>query len=41
VNAAEILRVMCAENNRVSLKDGVLSVKMKAPFEAAAVRLML
>ena len=41
VNAAEILRVMCSENNRVSLKDGVLSVELKAPFEAAAVRLRL
>ena len=32
-----ILRVMCSENNRVALSGGMLSVELKAPFEAVAV----
>ena len=39
VRGAEIRRVMCSENNRVSLADGTLTVELKAPFEAVAVHL--
>ncbi len=39
VETGKILRVMCSEENRVSLEDGKLTVQMKAPFEAIAVYL--
>ena len=39
VRGTEIRRVMCSENNRVSLADGTLTVELKAPFEAVAVHL--
>ncbi len=39
VEADRILRVMCSENNRVALRDGRLTVELKAPFEAVAVHL--
>lgn len=32
-----IYRVMCSEGNRAELKDGMLTVELKAPFEAVAV----
>ena len=35
----QILRVMCSEDNAVSLRDGQLTVELKAPFEAVAVHL--
>ena len=35
----KILRVMCSEENRVSLRNGRLTVEVKAPFEAIAVHL--
>ena len=37
VKAGQILRVMCSEDNRISLEDGNLTVELKAPFEAIAV----
>ena len=37
VKGAEVLRVMCSENNRVTLENGCLTVELKAPFEAVAV----
>ena len=37
--ADKILRVMCSEGNRAELKDGLLTVELKAPFEAVAVHL--
>ena len=40
VKADQILRVMCSEENRVTLEDGKLTVELKAPFEAVAVYLM-
>jgi len=39
VKARKILRVMCSEENRVSLENGMLTVELKAPFEAVAVHL--
>ena len=39
VKASKILRVMCSEGNDVTLADGMLSVALKAPFEAVAVHL--
>ena len=39
VEADRILRVMCSEGNGASLKDGELTVELKAPFEAVAVHL--
>ena len=39
VKASGIRRVMCSEGNEVSLGDGMLSVELKAPFEAIAVHL--
>lgn len=39
VSAEQIRRVMCSENNRVTLSDGKLTVQLKAPFEAVAVLL--
>ena len=39
VKAQKILRIMCSEDNRVSLADGQLTVELKAPFEAVAVHL--
>ena len=37
VNAKIVRRVMCSEGNRVSLENGLLTVELKAPFEAVAV----
>ncbi|MCR4763085.1 MAG: alpha-galactosidase [Lachnospiraceae bacterium] len=37
LKADKILRVMCSEDNRVSLEDGSITVELKAPFEAVAV----
>ena len=37
VKGAEVLRVMCSENNGVTLENGCLTVELKAPFEAVAV----
>ena len=37
MNSDRIVRVMCSENNTVSLKDQVLTAELKAPFEALAV----
>ncbi len=34
-----VLSVMCSEGNRVSLKDGELTVELRAPFEAVAVHI--
>ena len=39
VKASGIRSVMCSEGNGVSLGDGMLSVELKAPFEAIAVHL--
>ena len=39
VEGQAIQRVMCSENNHVSLADGKLTVELKAPFEAVAVHL--
>ena len=39
VKASGILHVLCSEDNEVSLEDGMLSVELKAPFEAIAVHL--
>jgi alpha-galactosidase len=39
VRGEKILRVMCSEGNAVSLADGVLTVELKAEFEAVAVHL--
>ena len=39
VDARRILRVMCSEDNNVSLENGQLTVALKAPFEAVAVHL--
>ena len=39
VDARRILRVMCSEDNDVSLENGQLTVALKAPFEAVAVHL--
>ena len=39
VDAARILRVMCSEDNAVSLENGQLTVALKAPFEAVAIHL--
>ncbi|MBR3107723.1 MAG: alpha-galactosidase [Clostridia bacterium] len=39
VSAEKIHRVMRSEDNRVSLSDGLLTVQLKAPFEAVAVLL--
>jgi alpha-galactosidase len=39
VKGKRILRVMCSENNVVSLQDEQLTVELKAPFEAVAVHL--
>ena len=39
VKASKILQVMCSEQNDVTLVDGILSVALKAPFEAVAVHL--
>jgi len=36
VKAKEVRRVMCSEGNAVSLGNGVLTVELKAPFEAVA-----
>lgn len=38
-NGKRILRVMCSEENKVRLEDGMLVVELKAPFEAVAVHL--
>ncbi|MBR6164921.1 MAG: alpha-galactosidase [Clostridia bacterium] len=37
VRGSRIRRVMCSENNAVSLADGMLTAELKAPFEAIAV----
>ncbi len=39
VKGKRILRVMCSENNAVSLQHEQLTVELKAPFEAVAVHL--
>ena len=39
VKADSVRRVMCSEGNRVTLEGSVLTVELKAPFEAVAVRL--
>ena len=39
VDATRILRVMCSEDNAVSLENGQLTVALKAPFEAVAIHL--
>ena len=39
VSGEKILRVMCSEGNAVSIADGVLTVELKAEFEAVAVHL--
>jgi alpha-galactosidase len=39
VKGKNVLRVMCSEDNAVSLRDGQLTVELKAPFEAVAVHL--
>ena len=39
VKASKILQIMCSEENNVTLTDGILSVALKAPFEAVAVHL--
>ncbi len=39
VRAQKILRVMNSEGNEVLLKDGTLTVELKAPFEAVAVHM--
>ena len=39
VAAGTVRRVMCSEENRVTLENGVLTVELKAPFEAVAVHL--
>ena len=39
VKGKNVLRVMCSEDNAVSLRDGQLIVELKAPFEAVAVHL--
>ena len=39
VKADHIVRMMCSENNDVSLSDNTLTVELKAPFEAVAVHL--
>ena len=39
VRAERVLRVMCSEDNRVTLAGGRLVVELKAPFEAIAVHL--
>ena len=39
VKADRILRVMCSEGNETALEDGVLTVRLKANFEAVAVHL--
>ena len=37
VEGKQIYRVMCSEDNRVELENGLLTVELKAPFEAVAV----
>ena len=39
VKAGKILRVMCSEENEISLENGKLTAELKAPFEAIAVHL--
>lgn len=39
VRDAHIARIMCSENNAVTLENGVLTIELKAPFEAVAVHL--
>ena len=39
VKADRILRVMCSGGNETAVEDGVLTVRLKAPFEAVAVHL--
>ena len=39
VPAGRIRRVLCSENNKVTLKDRLLTIQLKAPFEAVAVHL--
>lgn len=39
VDARQILGVMCSEGNAAELEDGMLTVELKAPFEAVAVHL--
>ena len=39
VRAEKILRTMCSEENRIRLKDGLLTVELRAPFEAVAVHM--
>ncbi len=39
VDAVRILRVMCSEDNAVSLENGQLTVALRAPFEAVAIHL--
>ena len=40
VESSRICQVMCSEENRVSLRNGKLTVELKAPFEAVAVHLV-
>nr|MCR5510141.1 alpha-galactosidase [Lachnospiraceae bacterium] len=37
VRGSRIRRIMCSEENSVTLNDGLLTVELKAPFEAVAV----
>lgn len=39
VKATRILRTMCSDNNAVILENGLLTIELKAPFEAVAVHL--
>ncbi|MBO4900027.1 MAG: alpha-galactosidase [Lachnospiraceae bacterium] len=37
VRGSQIRSIMCSEENRVTLEDGLLTVELKVPFEAVAV----
>jgi len=39
VRASRILRTMCSESNQITLRDGKLTVEIRAPFEAVTVHL--
>jgi alpha-galactosidase len=37
VSGSRILRVMDSEESRITLENGILTVELKAPFEAIAI----
>ena len=39
VRGSRILRTMCSEGNEITLRDGQLTVEIRAPFEAVAVHI--